>query len=150
MKDCLQLDKINRGLFCPYCECDTILIDTKTIYKVRSYGMAYQCPKCLAFVGCHKNTIIALGRVANKELREAKKEAHKYFDIIWKNKHLTRTDAYEWLSTRLEIPISKTHIGLFDIKQCKDTVYFSKQILNDMRRLDLDFNVIPETEYFEL
>lgn len=101
-------------------------------------------------MGCHPNTTIALGRIANKELREAKKEAHKYFDMIWKNKNLTRQEAYTWLSQQLNLQREQTHIGMFNIQQCKDTVYFSKQILNDLRRCDLDFNATPQTPYFKL
>jgi hypothetical protein len=146
----MSIEEINSGLWCPGCNCKTELIDSIVIYKVRSYGMVYRCPKCFAYVGCHKGTTVALGRVANKELREAKKEAHKYFDMIWQNGNLSRGESYKWLSDHLDIPIEKTHIGMFDIKQCKDAIYFSKQLLNDSRRCDLDFGANPETPYFEL
>jgi hypothetical protein len=39
---------------------------------------------------------------------------------------------------------------MFSIKTCKDVVYFSKQLMNDNRRLDLDFGAEPVTQYFEL
>jgi hypothetical protein len=145
-----KLTKINSGLWCPDCKCDTELIDSIKIYIKKSYGMAYRCPVCYAYVGCHKNTTIALGRVAGKRLRKAKKEAHKYFDMIWKNENLTRPETYNWLSETLNINKGLCHIGMFNLRQCEDTIYFSKQLLNDLRRCDLDFGATPETEYFEL
>lgn len=142
-------DPILNGSTCPYCGNKTEYVDSSIIYG-KSYGMIYLCKPCDAYCGVHKGTNISLGRLANKELREFKKEAHKYFDKIWQLKIEERSTAYKWLSEMLEIEKSQCHIGMFDEKQCKDTAYFSKQLLNDKRRLDLDFGVTPQTEYYEL
>ena len=66
------------GLICPYCGNNSEYIDSSFIYG-KSYGMIYLCRPCEAYVGVHKGTDKALGRLANKELRESKKEAHFYF-----------------------------------------------------------------------
>jgi len=142
-------DPYKNGSKCPYCDGSTEYIDSKVIYG-KSYGMIYLCRPCMAYCGVHKGTNISLGRLANASLREAKKEAHKYFNMIYLGGHLTRPEAYAWLCEMLAIPKDETHIGMFDEKLCKDTVYFSKQFLNDMRRLDLDLGANPTTEYFEL
>ena len=84
------------------------------------------------------------------KLHKLKNEAHTYFDKIWKLKLLTRTEAYDWLSRQLETPRKDTHIAMFSEKTCQTVIEISKQVLNDNRRLDLDFGVEPETEYFAI
>lgn len=140
-------DPYKNGSRCPYCDRDTIFVDSKEVYG-RSYGMIYMCRPCHAWVGVHGGTKIALGRLANAELREAKKEAHKYFNMIYELKIMTRPEAYAWLSGWLEIPSQETHIGMFDVELCQQTIIASKQLLNDMRRLDIDFGAEPKTPYF--
>lgn len=141
-------DPYKNGSKCPYCDGLTAYVDSKKIYG-KSYGMVYMCHPCQAWVGVHKGTDIALGRLANHELREAKKEAHKYFNMIYELKIMSRHEAYTWLCGMLQIPREETHIGMFDEKLCQETVICSKQLLNDMRRLDLDFDATPQTPYFD-
>lgn len=71
------MDEIFTGKICPYCGKPTEFVDSSVIYG-RSYGMIYLCRDCRAYVGVHKGTNQALGRLANAELRDAKKEAHFY------------------------------------------------------------------------
>lgn len=132
---------ILEGKICPYCKGETKFVDSKVIYKKKSFGMIYLCEACDAYVGTHKGTEKALGRLANKNLRYLKKEAHKYFDIIWQEKHEKRNKVYYYLSLHLKIPQKYTHIGYFSEKTCLEVINWSKMVLNDMRRLDMDFGV---------
>lgn len=138
------------GKACPYCNKPSALVDSAIIYG-KSYGMIYLCKDCDAYCGVHKGTNKALGRLANRELREAKKQAHYYFDMIWKEplKLMSRSDAYNGLSAWMNLHPDLTHIGMFDIDQCKDAIQFAKQMLNDNRRLDLDLGAPEPTPYFE-
>lgn len=140
--------KIINGENCPYCFDEPEYVDSEEIYG-KSYGMVYLCRPCNAYVGVHKGTNKPLGRLANKELRKWKKEAHEYFDKIWKLKINTRKESYKWLSIHLDIPSQFTHIGMFGVDTCKEVVRLSKQLLNDNRRLDLDFGAEPVTPYYE-
>ena len=140
---------ILEGKICPYCGKETEFVDSSIIYG-KSYGMIYLCKPCDAYCGVHKGTNKSLGRLANRQLRQAKKEAHKYFDKIWNLKLMKRHKAYKWLSEKLKIDPKYTHIGMFSEKTCKDVVYYSKQALNDNRRCDLDFGAEPVTEYFKI
>ena len=63
-----------------------------------------------------------LGRVANAELRIAKKLAHEKFDPLWRNGYMTRHEAYKWLSDKLGIPAEYTHIGMFNVDTCHKVV----------------------------
>lgn len=122
------------GWSCPYCGAPTKLVDDSQIYG-RSYGtMCYVCEPCGAWVGCHKGTDKALGRVANKELRQLKHQAHEAFDQIWKEGYLPRTAAYEVLSTAFRLPKEQTHIGMFDEELCRKVIRLSNIILRYVRQ----------------
>lgn len=84
--------------------------------------MIYYCKACQAYVGVHKGTNKPLGILANAELRGWKKRAHFYFDRLWKSKIMTRAQAYKWLSEQLNKNIAQTHIGMFDVDDCKRVV----------------------------
>ena len=109
---------------CPYCGRRAELVDSKVIYG-KSYGhKVWLCRNCLAYVGCHKGTNKPLGRLANAELRRWKTEAHDAFDPLWQYGRFKgkRNDAYKWLSKQMGIPYEKTHIGMFDVDDCKRVI----------------------------
>lgn len=111
---------------CPYCGAPVVLRDSNYVYhNNKNYGKMWVCsnfPQCDAYVGCHPNTTIPLGRLANKNLRHAKNRAHSAFDPLWKSGLMTRREAYIWLSAMLNIPLEKCHIGMFDEKTCDKVV----------------------------
>lgn len=112
------------GRICPYCGNATTLVDSSEIYGT-SYGPIYICRPCNAYVGCYKGTHKALGRLANRELRETKKKAHHYFDQLWKPQVQKRPLEYLWLSQQLEIPKEFTHIGMSNTNQCNRIIELS-------------------------
>lgn len=107
---------------CPYCESDSKLVTGLSIYPHRS-DLAelsfYQCAPCEAYVGCHKGTTNALGRLANAELRQWKSIAHRVFDPIWRTGLIKRKEAYQALAREMGIEAKHCHIGMFDVDQCK-------------------------------
>lgn len=121
---------IYKGKVCPYCKAPSKYVDSIIIYG-RTYGFIYLCEPCKAWVGVHAGTNKALGRLANKKLRELKKEAHSYFDRLWKfkNKIFRRSAAYKWLSQELGLPSEYTHIGMFSEETCKKVIELSKNKL---------------------
>ncbi|MGL6141541.1 MAG: zinc-finger-containing protein, partial [Enterobacterales bacterium] len=68
----------------------------------------------------------ALGRLANAELRKAKSLAHRAFDDIWRDKHMSRSQAYSWLAESLGIEKKDCHIGMFDVDMCMRVVDVSE------------------------
>lgn len=128
-----QKSLILSGKVCPYCSKETKFIDSEIIYGI-SYGMIYFCGPCDAYVGVHKGTDKALGRLADKELRKFKKRAHYFFDQIAKTDLINkvwpvfiedvsnRKKAYMWLSQQLNVPIDECHIGMFDENMCRKVI----------------------------
>jgi len=118
---------------CSYCGNKPKYVDSKVIYG-KHYGFIYLCRPCDAYVGVHHgNTRKALGRLANKELRQAKQEAHKYLDNIWQqkvaigeDKGKARRNAYKGVGKLLGIPKKHTHIGMFDLETCKRVIEICK------------------------
>ena len=53
---------------------------------------------------------MALGRLADAELRTLKSEGHAVFDPLWKERKIfkSRKKAYEWLSEDMDLPIGKS------------------------------------------
>ena len=82
----------------------------------------YQCQNCNARVGCHKGTTRPLGDVANETLRLKRMETHQVFDAFWKSRHMTRTQAYKWLSQQMRLPKERAHIGGFEMDQCQQVI----------------------------
>lgn len=119
-------------VYCDYCGRRAELVDSKVIYGKDFGHKCYLCRPCLAYVGCHKGTDKPLGRLANAELREWKKRAHEAFDPLWKYGRFRgyRDAAYSWLAKRMGLPVEETHIGMFDIDQCKRVVSICR---NEMR-----------------
>jgi hypothetical protein len=124
---------------CPYCGAVAELADSSVIYG-ESYGKVWICPdypRCDSFVGCHGGTDKPLGRMANRELRTAKKAAHTAFDALWRAKikqqgcpkAFARGAGYRWLSKQLGVPVQECHIGMFDVALCQQVVQVCKPYL---------------------
>lgn len=118
-------------ILCDYCGKPAHFVDSAIVYHGISYGMIWYCPDCQAWVGVHRGTNVPLGRLANAQLRDWKRAAHAAFDPLWRGKTpFTRRAAYAWLSGEMNLPPEKTHIGMFDIDQCRKVI----EICNNRRR----------------
>lgn len=51
---------------------------------------------------------------------QARQDAHRAFDRLWKDGHMTRSAAYRWLSKTLEIPPERCHIRMMDASTALD------------------------------
>ena len=117
---------MNPTVICDYCQESAPLVDSEVFYG-RSYGLAYYCKPCDAWVGVHKGTTKALGRLANHELRRWRIKAHDAFDPIWRYKSMRRYRAYAWLAKQLGLSKDDCHIGKFDVDTCKLVVQVCNQ-----------------------
>lgn len=122
---------IYQGKICPYCCGNTEYVDSAVVYGT-SYGMIYYCKRDKAWVGVHKGTSNALGRLANDELREWRKRAHAAFDPLWKMGLYTRKNAYLALSRLLEIPFEYCHMAYFSVDTCKKVVAIMEDIFKQL------------------
>ena len=78
-------------------------------------------------------------------------KAHFYFDKIWNDaKILTREECYKWLAEKLKVSEKDVHFSQLNHVQCAESIWFCQQLLNDNRRIDLDFGVEPITPFYVL
>lgn len=121
---------MEKPTICRYCGSPVVYTSNAEVYG-REYGTGrcYLCRNCRAFVGVHPNTDIPLGSLANEELREWRKQAHLWFDQLWKRpaRVMTRHNAYGWLATQMGLPREKTHIGMFEIDECQKVIELVKE-----------------------
>lgn len=93
------------------------------------YGLFYGCasfPNCEATVGAHQATGRPLGTPADKETKQARIDAHEWFDKLWGKgegipesfEPMRRGQAYAWLRHRMNLGKDECHIGLFSKVQC--------------------------------
>lgn len=128
-----RISDIVKGKVCPYCGKKPVLENSSVVYG-KDYGPIYLCRPCRAWVGVHKGTVKPMGRLANEELRYWKKEAHAAFDPIWQakvnlgwGKFKARNSTYEWLAKEMKLSLEYTHIGMFDVNQCKKVIELCKK-----------------------
>lgn len=118
---------------CPYCGSNVSLRESTVVYR-RDYGYKlWVCdnyPMCDAYVGAHKGSDRPKGTLANKTLRAWRNNAHKAFDPIWQGGRMNRGEAYDWLAENMGLTRERTHIGEFDVEQCKQVVRISTNYIN--------------------
>jgi hypothetical protein len=105
-------------MICPFCGREAVWCENKAIYG-RNFGksyMCYFCKPCNAYVGCHQNTRVPLGTMANAELRAWRMKAHAHVDPIWRSGQMTRRQLYRRLK---EIFGRQIHIAESDVEQCR-------------------------------
>lgn len=121
---------------CDYCGRLAVLVGGNAIYPHRPDLYArrfWQCAPCDAYVGCHPpaggngkgghgDGAVPMGRLANAELRKAKRRAHDAFDPLWKSRQMSRQSAYKWLAGELGISPANCHIGMMDVDGCRAVV----------------------------
>lgn len=139
----MNLTAKEKGIYearvCPYCLSETKKVPMEFIYgQIYSSGNDIICcnnfPHCNSYVGTHSDGR-PLGRLANKELRDAKRLAHDAFDKLWKEGFMTRKTAYKKLSEYLDLEPEYTHIGMFKVSTCHRVAEWSKKELEQLKDL---------------
>lgn len=108
---------------CPYCQKKAPWVENKEIYG-KNYGksyMCYYCKDCDAYVGCHQNSKVPLGTMANKSLRRWRKMTHRVLDPLWKSGQMKRKDVYRKLKEHFGFDV---HVGQSDEEMCRKIILF--------------------------
>lgn len=128
---------MQKPTICRYCGSAVVYTSNAEIYG-REYGegKCYLCRNCRAFVGVHPGTDMPLGTLADSELRGWRKQAHYWFDQIWKKplRITNRYKAYGWLAEQLGLPREKTHMAMFEKEECKKTIELSRERIEKYKK----------------
>lgn len=107
---------------CPSCGgTSKELVDGSVIYPHRPdlfHKAFWRCPDCeKSYVGCHPDTTVPMGTLADEETRKARGAAHAAFDRLWKKEDggfMKRKEAYAWLAEVMGLEPKVCHISWFD------------------------------------
>jgi len=91
--------------------------------------MVYYCKDCNAYVGCHNNTRVSKGTMANAELRAKRIMVHNLIDPLWQSGNRGRREVYKMLSDAFGEQI---HVGESDLKRCDEIIKTAKQIFPEL------------------
>ncbi len=111
---------MSEAVRCPYCNKLARRVAGTDIYPHRldlADKRFFRCDPCDAYVGCHPNGK-PMGRLANAELRVARRAVHRLFDPLWQNGNRTRSEAYALLASGMNLSPQRCHIGDFTLEQC--------------------------------
>lgn len=112
---------------CRFCSGVVRLVSNATFYGGKAFGwpLAYACSDCGARVGCHPNTDIPLGTLADRKTMLARRAAHAAFDPLWQNRGPgARSRAYQALSQAMGR--AAAHISWMDRSECEQVVAISR------------------------
>ena len=107
---------------CDNCCSENIKLVPAPKLKFKNFSQMYVCYDCNASVGCHVNSSLPLGKMADKETRQLRVELHTIFDRLWKSDLLSRDKAYCWLARNLEIETEDCHIAWFSKSQLIEAI----------------------------
>ena len=103
---------------CRYCGGAVRLVSASKVYGPAAAARLgierqsfYQCQNCNARVGCHPGSTRPLGNLANEALRMKRMETHHVFDSFWKERGMSRTQAYKWMAKKMRLSEELAHIG---------------------------------------
>ena len=124
---------MKRPKICRYCGGIIRLVPASTIYgaSAERLGMTdekfYQFQTSNPRFGVHTGPPRPLGNVANEVLRLKRMETHRVFDAFWCSRAMSRTQAYQWLARKMELPESEAHIGGFEMEQCQRLIQLCRR-----------------------
>ena len=113
---------------CPYCHAPAQLRPASSIYGIHTKDRTaklYVCsryPACDAYVAAHKDTLLPMGTLADRNLRRKRMEAHSALNRLISSGLMNRKQAYRWLQIQLGLPESETHIAKFSELRCQKVI----------------------------
>lgn len=106
-------------------ECGSLMVLRKSRkYSNPFYGCS-RFPECKGAHGAHADGR-PLGTPADRKTSAARIVAHDVFDRLWKQKRMSRAQAYAWMRQAMGLSEAEAHIGHFTVAQCERLVSLIK------------------------
>ena len=126
-----------RSMRCPECGSPVVLKSADGIYHTNpDHVQLYVCsryPQCDTYVRTPPGTTIPMGTLANRQLRRLRVQAHKSFDRLYRSGLMGKDDAYRWLASVVQAPMSCAHIGYLGDYYCKKVIDESDALFTQLR-----------------
>lgn len=84
-----------------------------------------------------KSTRIRKAAVRGSPTAIARMKAHEIFDLIWKRRIMTRSDAYAWLAVQMGWPEADCHMGMMNEIECMKVRKLAEARLAEARQAAL-------------
>ena len=111
---------------CPYCGSQALLRPASAVRGNAALGeMVYVCaryPACDAYVSAHRESRLPMGTLADRLLRQRRRQAHIALNQLWEQGLMTRKEAYRWLQVQLGLPEAEAHIARFSEFRCQQVI----------------------------
>lgn len=113
-------------LKCVEPQCPGGLLQIRWSYRLERwfYGCEHW-PRCTGTMPANQDGK-PRGKPRTKELQGWRNRAHQTFDPIWKNKHMSRGQAYAWLKKQLGWDHAP-HMGEMTIEECQKVIEIVRQ-----------------------
>ena len=118
---------------CPQCHSKALLRPASVIFGDKApdpaarYYICARYPVCDCYVGVHPGTDRPMGTLADKALRQKRRQAHAVFDALWRGGAMSRKQAYRLLQLYLGVPEEDAHIAKFSTERCDDVIAFCRR-----------------------
>jgi hypothetical protein len=128
-------------VYCPYCGAEARVRPASAVYGENTKAenadkYLYVCnryPKCDSYVAAHKKTMLPMGSLANKELRQKRMQAHRAIDRIWKSGIMSTPRTYQWLQAKFGLNEEQMHIAKFSEYMCDQVITACDEVYNRLR-----------------
>ncbi len=111
---------------CPYCGSMALLRPAKLVRRgAGPEDEVYVCarfPACDAYVAAHRDSRLPMGTLADKALRQKRRDAHLALNRLWEYGYMSKKEAYRWLQLQLGLPETEAHIALFFEYRCEQVI----------------------------
>ncbi|CAA2409919.1 Phage protein [Xanthomonas phage Bosa] len=104
---------------CDCCGEPLVVLVNNTVVYGRPCGdwpWIYLCMSCEAFVGCHPYSVFPLGRMADRETRQMRRQLHAMIDPLWNTPAMSRGEVYSMMAKMMGTPTF--HIGELSREEC--------------------------------
>lgn len=111
---------------CPYCGSKAFLRPARLVRpSADPEDKVYVCaryPVCDAYVAAHRDSHLPMGTLADRSLRQKRREAHLALNQLWEQGYMSRKEAYRWLQVQLGLPEAEAHIAHFSEYRCEQVI----------------------------
>ena len=114
-------------IHCPYCGAKAVLRPSEVVHqnRARPGQRLYVCarfPQCNAYVGAHEGTLLPMGTLANRNLRNKRILAHRAFNRLWESGTMKKWQAYKWMQAKFGLNHDQAHIAMFSELRCDQLI----------------------------
>lgn len=121
---------------CQYCGAKAVLRDGKYVHGDLAFPgeklwVCSHYPKCDSYVTAYDGTNRPPGILANAALRRKRQQTHNILCKLWKERIMTKREAYQWLRFKFGLSEAQAHIDRFLEYSCDEVIRSCQEVLKN-------------------